>query len=261
MTNAKHGFALLVALSVVAVPVAAQAQRVSPLADAPAIRKRVELRSTRLELGVGFGSTVGQDYYHSMFVTPKLGFHFNDWLSLSIFGGIGVANLATGYHDKLNDTLMPETGTTRAPTKAEAEASMTKMKMFGGAQLEFTPFTGKYSMFGKLFAHYDFYLFGGGVMLNVEPTNAGAIGACRPECTDVSGWKPGGTVGVGLHTFFNQVVAFNLELRDMIAHLNPSGRDVNGDSIADDSDLSWTNTFMVAGNIVFYLPSVAAISQ
>ena len=62
----KHRFALLIALATVSLPLAAQAQRKSPLADAPAIRKRFELRSTRLELGVGGGSTVNQDFYHTV---------------------------------------------------------------------------------------------------------------------------------------------------------------------------------------------------
>lgn len=262
MTNAKHGrLALLVALFVTALPLAAQAQRKSPLADAPAIRKRVELREHRLELGVGWATTVGQDYYHSEMVSAKLGFHFTDWLSLSAVGGFAVANLETGYHERLGQTLDGETGATRAPTKAEAEASMTKIKMFGAAQLEFTPFTGKYSAFGKLFAHYDFYLFGGGVMMNVEPTNSAGIGACAPQCVAVSGWKPGGTFGVGFHTFFNQVVALNLELRDIFAKVNPSGRDVNGDGIADSSDLGFGSTFVASANLVFYLPTVASISQ
>ena len=37
----KHRFALLIALATVSLPLAAQAQRKSPLADAPAIRKIV----------------------------------------------------------------------------------------------------------------------------------------------------------------------------------------------------------------------------
>ena len=40
----KHRSALLVALALAVLPLAAQAQRKSPLADAPAIRKRFELR-------------------------------------------------------------------------------------------------------------------------------------------------------------------------------------------------------------------------
>lgn len=273
MTNAKHVrlacvAALLAGLFVTALPGAAQAQRQSPLADAPAIRKRVELRATRGELGVGFGSTIGQDYYHSMFLNLKLGFHLTDWLSISGFGGLPVASVVTGYHEKLNDTLAPETGITRAPTKAQAEASMTKIKTLVGVQLEFTPFTGKYSLFGKLFAHYDFYFFGGVGALNLEPngnvsncsTPNAALGQVGPQCVAVSGWKPGGNVGVGLHTFFNQVVALNVELRDIISQGNQSGRDVNGDGKADDDDLGWGHTYMVTGNIVFYLPTTASIS-
>ncbi|MDB4981096.1 MAG: hypothetical protein JWM82_1848, partial [Myxococcales bacterium] len=69
------------ALVVTTLPFAAHAQRVSPLADAPAIRKREELRASRFEGGIGFGSTVGQDFYHTMFLDLKLDLHINDWLS------------------------------------------------------------------------------------------------------------------------------------------------------------------------------------
>jgi outer membrane beta-barrel protein len=272
MTNAKHVrlaciTALLAASVVTALPEAAQAQRQSPLADAPAIRKRVELRARRGELGVGYGTTLGQDFYHTQFVTARLGFHLTDWLSIAAFGGFAFANVETSYHEKLNDTLKDETGTppSRAPSEAQANASMSKIKMVGGAQLEFTPFTGKYSLFGKLFAHYDFYLLGGGGAMNVEPTGATGValeacGATNVNRCAVSGWRPGFTAGVGMHTFFNDVVALNLELRDFIAQINPSGRDVNGDGVADKEDIGWGNTYMFAANIVFYLPTNAAIS-
>ena len=59
----KKRFALLIALAVTALPLAAQAQRKSPLADAVAIRHRYELRSTRFEIGAGLGSTLNQDYF------------------------------------------------------------------------------------------------------------------------------------------------------------------------------------------------------
>jgi outer membrane beta-barrel protein len=264
MTNANsRRFALLVALLVTALPLAAQAQRRSPLADAPAIRKRLELRQTRFEIGAGFGSTIGQDFYHTMMVSAKLGFHITDWLSLSGVGGFAVSNLATGFQERVVETLpgMPNAGLPREPTSGAAQASMDKIKMMGAAQLEFTPFTGKYSMFGKIFAHYDFYFFGGVGALSFEPTNTAALAGCAPRCVEVSGWKPGGNVGVGLHTFFNQFVALNVELRDIIAQTNYSGRDVNGDDRADTADLTWASTYMFAANIVLFLPSVAAISQ
>jgi outer membrane beta-barrel protein len=257
---------LAAAVLVTALPLVAHAQRKSPLEDAPAIRKRLELRETRFEVGAGFGSTVNQDFYHTMMVDLKLGFHFNDWLSLSVMGGFAVANLQTGFTDRLMDTLpaAPNPGVPREPTKDGAKASMSKIKEVVAAQLEFTPFTGKYSLFGKIFAHYDFYIFAGVGGLNIEPTTAAGLTPCGsstgPSCA-VSGFKPGGNGGVGLHTFFNQWLALGVELRDIVAQINPSGRDITGDNVANSSDLSWGSTFMVTGNLTVYLPSVAVISQ
>jgi outer membrane beta-barrel protein len=255
--------ALGLVLAISLVPLAAQAQRRSPLADAPAIRKRLELRATRLEFGAGLTSTLNQDFFHTMFATVKLGFHFNDWLSLSGFAGFAVANIDTGFQSRVTGTLPQMQGSImREPTSSEAAASMQKINQTLGAQLEFTPFTGKYSMFGKLFAHYDFYLFVGGAALNVSPAGGGLTPCSMSTGTSCaeSGLKPGGTFGVGLHTYFNQFVALNVELRDVLARLNPAGRDVNGDQIANADDDTWTHTYMLGANIVIYLPATADIS-
>jgi hypothetical protein len=77
---------------------------------------------------------------------------------------------------------------------------------------------------------------------------------------EVSGLKPGPTFGIGVHTFFGQFVALDVELRDVMAQLNPSGRDVNGDGVADNSDLTWTHTYVLGANLVLYLPTAAKIS-
>src|SRR5207253_587965 len=156
----------VVCAGVLATPLAAHAQRKSPLADAPAIRKRLELRSTRFELGAGGATTLGQDFYHSIFVDVKLGFHIVDWLSLSVFGGFAVASPSTGFRDQVVGSLdTAQDG--RAPSRSEASQSMNKISQMFGGQLELTPFTGKYSLFGKLFAHYDLYTFVGPGFLNL----------------------------------------------------------------------------------------------
>jgi len=157
---------LVVALSVFALPLVAQAQHKSPLADAPAIRKRLELRSTRFELGAGAGTTIGQDFYHTVLIDVKLGFHITDWLSLAGFGGFAVANIDTGFKDSVVGSLPQGGDSTRAPARGVATGSMNKIQQMLGAQLEVTPFTGKYSLFGKLFAHYDFYAFVGPGFIN-----------------------------------------------------------------------------------------------
>jgi outer membrane beta-barrel protein len=271
--------ALLVALAVTVVPLAAQAQRKSPLADAPAIRKRYELRASRLEVGAGFGSTINQDFYHSLFFNLKAGFHITDWLAVSAFGSFAVANIATTYQSNITGTLTDSPPIISEPTKDAAINSMQKINNMFGAQLELAPFSGKYSLFGKLFANYDFYGFVGGALISVSPTDSSlssgtnACQASNPNAVNngnktnasayycgVSGSKPGATFGLGLHSYFTHWMALNVELRDILAKLNPSGRDTNGDLSADNDDLSWTHTFSLAANLVFYLPSTPGIS-
>jgi len=265
----KHRFALLVAAATVAAPLAAQAQRKSPLADAPAIRKRFELRSSRIELGAGAGSTINQDYFHTVMIGARLAYHITDWVSLGLFGNFGVAQVSTGFQGRVIDSLDPAgmrmTNVDREPDQTGAKNAMQQIGSILGAQLEWTPFTGKYSMFGKLFSAYDFYL----VLPGIAAVNVKTAGSVARSCdsaapTDeanpdryvcaVKGTKMGGKVGVGFHSFFGQTVALGVELSDVIAQLNPSGRDVNGDGMADKNDLSWTNTLLVTANLTVYFP-------
>lgn len=274
--HAARRVALAVALAVTAVPMLAQAQKKSPLADAPAIRKRFELRSTRLEIGAGMGSTLDQDFYHTVLINGRLAFHITDWLSIAGFGGFAAANLTTGFESNLTGSLntMPATNQlSREPTRSDAVASMDKINYVAGAQLEFTPFTGKYSLFGKLFAAYDFYLFGGLGVLGVSATNAAGLPSCSnhmkaggttPDPADFrcddSGTKIGANLGLGLHSYFNNWLGLNLELRDLLASMNPAGRDVNGDQVANADDDTWINTIVITANLVVYLPTTASIS-
>jgi len=146
----------------------------------------------------------------------------------------------------------------------EGAAALQQISSVFGGQLEVTPFTGKYSLFGKLFASYDFYGFAGPGFINVKPSDGSQLTACADGGTAsvcaVNGMKFGATFGVGMHTYFAQAVALNLELRDMYAQLNPSGRDVNGDTYANSADLGWTHTWIFGANVVLYLPATASIS-
>jgi outer membrane beta-barrel protein len=256
--------AFLIAISICASPLVAQAQRKSPLADAPAIRKRLELRSTRFEIGAGAATTINQDFYHSVFVDVRIGFHFTDWLSIAAVGGFALANLDTGFKTSVVSSLDPDPNSTRAPTRSAATGSMNKITTMLGAQLEATPFTGKYSLFGKLFAHYDFYAFVGPGVLNYQATDSG-VPSCSDAATNnpcaVTGLKVGASFGVGIHSFINNFIALNLELRDILAPNNAAGRDVNGDMHVNNADLSWGSTYIAALNVVFFLPTTADISN
>ena len=214
------------------------------------------------------GTTINQDFYHTVLVDIRLGFHITDWLSIAGFGAFAAANIETGFRNNVVGSLGDTAPVLmREPMAGQAAASMQKVSSILGAQLEFTPFTGKYSMFGKLFAAYDVYLFFGPGFINVSP--ATTPGVTLPDCGNnntithtpadfmcsSSGLKFGANFGAGFHSYFTQWLALDIELRDLLAQLNPSGRDVNGDQLANNKDLSWLSTFVLTANLSFYLPT------
>jgi outer membrane beta-barrel protein len=153
---------------------------------------------------------------------------------------------------------------------------MNKSSTLFGGRVEVTPFTGKYSLFGSLFAHYDFYVFAGGALVNlaaVTPT-AGVV-ACKdtPDANTAtcvaSGSKVGGLGGVGFHSFFNDFVALSVELRDVLYKDNPAGRGVvvtdtndanGGQAQASNKDLTWSSHVMAILGVTVFFPTTASIS-
>jgi outer membrane beta-barrel protein len=255
--------ALGAALTILALPAVAHAEqeRKSPLADAPAIRHRLELRDKRFELGAGAGMTLGQDFYHAVMINARLGFHLTDWLAIGAVGGFNLTkNLKTSFHEKVSGALEQHgDAMDRAPSVEEAEGAMNKINQVFAAQLELVPFTGKFSLFSKLFMNYDFYAFGGPGFINFTADQA-ACDTPKASCP-VTGMKVGANFGVGMHAFGNDFFAINIELRDILVRNNPSGRDVDGDGVSDKYDLSWDSNYMLGLNIMFFLPARAAVSD
>jgi outer membrane beta-barrel protein len=243
-------------------PMAAHAQeRKSPLADAPAVRRRVELRDKRFEIGVGAGTTVGQDFYHAVVVNGRLGFHLTDWLAVAGWGAFNLTpNLATTFHDRLLDVLDETNAKDRTPTRDQALAGMNRIGEAFAAQLELVPFTGKFGLFSKLFMSYDFYAFGGPGFIDFK-ADGGCVDDPRSGQTcPVTGLKVGANFGLGMHLFANDFFAINVEVRDLLVRNNPAGRDQNGDMLANDRDLSWDSNFITSLNLMFFLPGRASIS-
>jgi outer membrane beta-barrel protein len=250
------------------VPSRAQAQHKSPLADAPAIRKRVELRDKRFEIGVGAGSTLNETFFHDIMVSAHLAFHITDWLAIGGVGLFGVKALNTGFQDELTATLKPPMAMgDRAPSAAEAMSAMNKPSMALLGQIELTPFTGKFSLFGKLFAHYDFYIAPGvGILSLVKGSTGTAAAACRDKALDVvtctaTGSQPAGSLAGGFNAFINDTVAITAEVRPVVSKDNPAGRDVNGDGHADKGDLTWTAHWIGTLGVTVFLPPKADISN
>jgi outer membrane beta-barrel protein len=263
--------------AVAGAPLAAHAQRRSPLEDAPAVRHRIELRTTRFELGAGAGTTVNQTFNHGILANVRLAFHLTDWLAISGTGAFNAVSIPTGFTSELKTAIpaMPMDPLPRDPTQAEVLSAVNKMSTIIGLQGELTPFSGKFSLFGKLFAHYDLYAFGGVGIVNLTRANSNTAGVS--ECVEhaprdangrptvdsclLSGMKVGATYGFGLHAYFNDFIGLNTELRDLRFSDNPAGRDVNGDQGADKQDAEFSSHLVFLFGVTVFLPAKAAISD
>lgn len=269
----KKGIALLVGC-LVGIPALTQAaqERKSPLADAPAIRKRFELRANRLEAGVGLTQTIGQDFYNALLLNLRLGYHITDWIGISASAGLLniTPNWRSAFNDQLNSTLGAGNapGDVKTPTPANAAAAENRIGMVILPQVDLVPFTGKFSLFGKLFMNYDFYVLAGPSIVNLvskTPTGANLSSECSTptmcKARPYTGMKFGGNVGFGMHAFVNNYFAINVEAHNLIFKNNAAGRDVNGNGNVNSYDLQWTYNWMVGLNAVFFLPARVKVSH
>ena len=269
--------ALVIGIAV-GVPTASEAaqQRKSPLTNAPAIRKRLELRNHRFEFGVGAGVTIGQDFYNAVLVMPRLSYHFTDWIALGLFGGFNVTqNWKSTFNSDLQSALpkadpdVPNASNeTNVPTPAQASATMNRIGYVGGGQIEFLPLAGKLALLGNAFMYFDLYVFAGPAVVNLITK-----GSLPAECYDPGlipsdgkthyyscdsaaskGLRVAGNFGLGAHAFLNNYMALTLEIRDLLYKNNTAGRDVDGNGIVNNSDLEFTNNWVFSTNLQIFLP-------
>jgi outer membrane beta-barrel protein len=294
----KRGIALLVGC-LVGIPAVSQAatERRSPLADAPAIRKRLELRDKRFELGVGAAMTLNQDFYNALMLNVRLGFHITDWIGISVSAGVFnlTPNWRTSFNSELNSKLAsscrdqgnadnPDSGCTnskstrtvandKTPTQANAAAAQNRIGQVILPQLDIVPFTGKFSLFSKLFMNYDLYVSVGAGFVNLvkkgevdhgtitATINGAQVESIPDNAVPYVGMKPAGSAGVGMHAFANNFFAFNIELHDIIFKNNAAGRDVTGNPAVNTQDLQWTHNWLLGFNFMFFLPASVRTSH
>jgi outer membrane beta-barrel protein len=264
-------------LALVATSGLARAERQNPLEGQPAIRHRLELRDMRFEITPFMGFTMLEDFNNTIMGGGKLQYHINDWFSI---GGLfaGGASIDTGLKKQVLSTLTDNAPT--GPMRAAAENAMNRITWMAAGQAEFTPFAGKLSLFSKGFFNYDFYIDGGVGFVQLDnnisspsllgspgntmmPSNTNTPTGAGNDCSSNAkfnafgcntGLKTGPTVAIGVHMFFNDSIALNLEYRAIIIKDNSAGRDVNGDMTVNDDDLSISTKSFVTIGLAFFLP-------
>jgi outer membrane beta-barrel protein len=256
---------------------AQEIQLTGPLAGAPACRHCRLYRQGRVNLAIGPGFTLLDEYKRTIFVAGRLEYNIFDFLGIGVFGGFGAANLNTDLTDKVDSTAPRNSRTaTNLPAKnvQSFDAQVGKLKWMAAPQLTFSPFRGKLAIFQKLFVDTDLYIHGGAAFIGVEERGDCGAGG-QPACSDPKSFATTSrvavapTFGLGLSLYTSGLLSINLEYRAFPFAWNRGGFDSRGgppdasfpDNKIDSEDRTFKFNQMVFLAAGFYLPTTPKISD
>lgn len=284
----------LIALALLAIPAAAEAQEVQltgPLAGAPAIKRLVLHRAGRLHLGIVPGFTFGDEYTRTLLAGVRLEYNIVDFLAIGVWGAYGVLSLETGLSDEVQNKAFTngeegqssnqnlnfpygDPGNTNSDDfypRDRFPDQLGRIQYVGALQLTLVPLRGKLGLVGKLFLDVDVYGFIGGAAVGVaergdvdRPNNRDEPAAVT-EATRVA-IAP--TFGAGVNLYMNKFVGLTLEYRALPFSWNRSGTDeccVDGENFpdnhidADDRQLSFNQMFNIG--VIFALPTEPDVAE
>lgn len=207
------------------------------LDDQPAVRKRIQLRENRLELGPTFGITLGQPFRHTLLAGVRAQYHILDWVAAGAVFTFGAASFDTGLTkeiDSVNEAsiagcdpkkdsddfarCLRENGI-RGEEEADWKNALNETAWTLAIRGTITPFSGKMAFFSRLFWLYDFYAFAGVGIVKTKNSSDADLGN--------DGTHVGPHIGLGLHVFFLPSLALSAEFSDTIIKNNPSGRNID----------------------------------
>lgn len=194
------------------------------------VQKKPVLQKSRFDLVPRFGMSVNDSMYRHFKVGVSGNYHFTESLYLG------------GLFDWYNfgDTLGGPTASFKASQNATGSASdAAVVNWSGGLELGYIPIVGKFAFAESFIVYYDM-----GVTLGGEYINSESI--ALPGATG----GPGGTVSLVTRVFFNDWLALNLEVRDLIFSADLKGQQG-----------AITNLVTVAAGLSFYLPSSFEYSE
>ncbi len=188
------------------------------------IQRKPVLQKGRVDLVPRFGVSINDSMYRHYKLGVNLNYHISERLYVGgLFEWYNFGNVIGGPTGAFKET--------QNETSAEADAAV--LNWVGGAEVGLKPIIGKFAFADSFIVYYDLGVTAGGAYVNAEsvglPTASG---------------KVGGTVSAVNRIFFNDWLALNLELRDVIY-----SADLRGQQGA------LTNVVTVAAGLSMYLPT------
>jgi outer membrane beta-barrel protein len=194
------------------------------------IQRKPVLQNGRLDLVPRFGMSINDSMYRHFKVGVNANYHFTESVYL---GG-----LFEWYN--FGDVLGGPTSSYEAgqnATRASSDAAV--VNWAGGLELGYVPIVGKFAFAESFIVYYDMGVTAGGAYINAE-----SLALRSAEGTI------GGTASLVTRIFFNDWMALNIELRDLIFQSDLRG-----------APGSLTNLITVAAGFSFYVPTAFEYSD
>lgn len=268
----------------------AWAQRKHPLEGQPAVRRRILYLPNRFEVAPTVGFTFLQDFKHGFLVGAKAEYHipwcfgskvYKDCLSIGAAFHYNVIDWDTELTTEIKDTLSDQFDQPQvnpAPTKKALDDAVSHvMFLVTAPYIAYTPWFGKMSFLGQVFANFDFYAMLG---MGIAFFKAGKIGDyCDPNLLNCvvkdknGGVRFGPSFGFGVRFYILRWLAVNFEFRDIYLSQkvgqgwNAAGFDKNGSLdadgriVIDKEDRTSAHMMYITFGASFFLPASAPRSK
>lgn len=183
----------LLALSLVSGLASSAVAQERSLDEGPIVRRQLLYRSDRLELAPSIGHTLNDPYLRHLFVNLGINYHLTNTFSLGLTAGWGGIQYNSNILDEIEATQ---------PSIAR-DLDFAETTLLANFHLGWVPYYGKFNFLSETTVNFDLHLIGG---------IAGAL--LSSDSDDLSGFKFGPAIGVGMRFFFDGDMALNLELVD-----------------------------------------------
>jgi outer membrane beta-barrel protein len=231
MTQNKFSSSLLASLLVgvlvllISQPVVAQETARQDFDDTiHVLQRKPVLQKGRFDLVPRFGVSVNDSLYRHYKAGINGNYHFSESVYVGgLFEWYNFGNTLGGPTDAYEET--------QNETEAAADAAV--VNWLGGMELGYMPVIGKFAFADSFIVYYDFGVTAGGAFINAESV----------KMSNAQG-KFGGTVSAVSRVFFNDWLALNLEVRDVIYSADLRG-----------AQGALTNIVTVAAGVSLYLPA------
>jgi outer membrane beta-barrel protein len=175
-------------------------------------------KAGRLELTLGGDLSLNDAFFQKRFGDVKLGYHVNEWLSVSAHGAAGSA-AATN-----STTVCPTGQGCRSASTMELNQVPGRIRSVVGLEVAFSPIYGKLNTFSEKVAHLDLSVLAGADSIAHDEVLSTLVAATGVEPKQVRTF--GGHVGLGARIFVSEAFAVRLDLKDYIYGVTvPNGVD------------------------------------